>query len=168
MHLFAAEQIVKALVAHGTSEKEQRTLEERYNIIVEAIYGENADEHLLKNPSHRPRINTIEHHDYILLQMYEMSQKDEDLTQKDLAEMFVDEINFKGTRRNAVDRLTTKYRNKLPELKNPEEQELIKFFARIHGDQHGYDGFLHEEMEVIKKLLIDNGWCVLKLSDWKE
>lgn len=158
MDLFGAETIIKTIINHETNEDEKRTLEERYNIIIEAIYGSNTEHYLIKPPSHRPRERNPIQFDLLLLEMYEAKQENDYKTFKELAEDFIDETHFVGRKDNAVKRLAARYSENKNRLSDPEEREFIKHRNEIDDNQWGYSGLHHEEMLRLAEVLWENGW----------
>lgn len=158
MDLFGAEQIIRTLIKHGTSKHETRTHEERYNIIMDAIYGNDAEDYLIKSPSNRPRERSIIKFELLLVEMYEAEQEQEYKTYRELAEDFVDETHFIGERNNAIKRLAARYSKNKDRLSSTEERDLIKHRNEIDDNQWGYDGCLHEEMMRLNEVLWENGW----------
>ncbi len=161
MDLFGAEEIIKTLVKHETSKDEKRTLEERYNIIIEAIYGSDAEHYLIKSPSNRPRERNLIQFELLLVNMYEAEQENNYETYKELAENFIDNTHYSGLKENAVKRLAARYSKNKNRLSDAEERKLIKHRNKVDDDQWGYDGIYHEEMLRLSEVLMENGWPTL-------
>ena len=160
MDLFGAEEIIKALIEYGETKNEKRSTEKRYNLIMAAIYGDEAESYMIKKPSNRPMERSITDFDLLLLEMYEAAQENEYKTYKDLAEDFIDEINFIGGRENAVKRLAARYSENKERLSAPEERIFIRHIVKVHEEQWGYEGTLYQEMRSLKQILCENGWPV--------
>jgi len=161
MHKFiGTEAIIKALLDNGAHPNEKKTFEARYNLVMDAIYGDGAEEYYIHAKKGRPKLSTGDGltYDLVLVEMYEYAQTQPPMTNKDLAALFVHRVEFIGTPRNATKRLADQYSQRQDKLHDAGWRKGVREIAKAQEENWGYSGHMSDQITEIKAFLGDHGW----------
>ena len=163
MHKYVGtEQIIRFLLQECAAEEENRSIEDRYNIILEAIYGENYKEILfIDSGQGRPNSKTKSGNPYwfLLLDMYEAWTTGEYKSFKDLAEHHIDEMEFHGNRTIAVKNLASDFSKALSDLENPRFRESV-IHSEISHIRKVNNSAENETLNSLIRELNKHGWKI--------
>lgn len=128
---------------------------------MKAIHGENSGPYELgkkKRGGQKKSLKGEIPFGAVLVDMYEATQKKKYKTKKQLAEEFINKVNFNAERASAITRLVSAYTKYLPYLKSAENREWIRHRARIDDVQDGRGDTEIMNEKIVKEALQDVGW----------
>lgn len=161
MHDFPGTRLIlMTLLKTGRSPDDKRTLEERYNIIMEAIFGKKAKQHFIKKPvgGQKKNIKKWIPYELVLLGMYLEEQKSGDTSRYQLAKKFIKFIRYNADDKSAILRLSNDYKKAKIRLEDVGYRNIIRYYCTKPDPRGNFDDLdlLHEIF--VKEALENVGW----------